>query len=54
MTEQELIDYLTANLSLQVNNTQDPFDWHNHFTVSLVLNGNVISSIELDVNDGQS
>lgn len=53
MTEEQLIDFLKANLSLTVNNTPDPYDYHDHFTVNLCLGDEVISQIVLDINDGQ-
>jgi len=54
MTEQELIDFLTTNLQLTATNTPSPWDGSDHFTVSLVLNGNTISQVVLDVNDGDN
>jgi hypothetical protein len=53
MNEQQLIEFLTNNLSLQVVNNPDPYDWNDVFTISLVLNGNTISQVVLNVNDGQ-
>jgi len=53
MTEEQLIEFLTNNLTLQVVNNPDPYDWNDVFTISLNLNGNTISQIVLDVNDGQ-
>ena len=52
MTEAELIAFLTENLSLEAVNNVNPFDTSDHFQVNLILNGNVISTVTLDVNDG--
>jgi hypothetical protein len=54
MTQQELIDFLTANLQLEAVNNVSPWDYSDHWVVNLVLNGQVISSVTLDINDGQS
>ena len=53
MTQQELIDFLTANLKLQAENHVSPWDYSDHQEVELVLNDQVISSVVLDINDGQ-
>ena len=52
MTEEQLIEFLTNNLSLQVSNNPDPYFFNDVFTVSLVLNDKVISQVVLNVNDG--
>jgi len=52
MTEEQLIEFLTNNLSLQVLNNPDPYFFNDVFTVSLVLNDKVISQVVLNVNDG--
>jgi hypothetical protein len=52
MTQDELITFLKANLSLQSYNTIDPYNTSDNFTVQLVLGDEVISSIVLNVNDG--
>jgi len=53
MTEEQLIEFLKNNLSLQVSNNPDPYFYNDVFTISLVLNGNTtISQIVLNVNDG--
>ena len=52
MTEQQLIDYLTANLSIKSFNTIGPYDDTDNFTVQLLLNGKVISQTVLNINDG--
>jgi hypothetical protein len=53
MTQQELIDFLKANLQLQATNEVSPWDYSDHWVVNLVLNDQVISSVTLDINDGQ-
>jgi len=52
MTEQDLIAFLTANLTINSFNTVGPYDDSDNFTVQLLLNGKVISETVLNVNDG--
>jgi hypothetical protein len=52
MTQEELIAFLKANLSLQSYNTVDPYNTSDNFTVQLLLGEEVISTIVLNVNDG--
>jgi len=52
MNEQQLIDFLTQNLTINSFNTINPFNDSDNFTVQLVLNGNVISETVINVNDG--
>jgi len=53
MNQAELIEFLKKNLSLTVSNTCDPWDKHSHIVIDLVLNGENISEIVIDCNDGE-
>jgi hypothetical protein len=52
--QQQIIDFLKANLTLQAVNNVSPWDTSDNFDVSLVLCGNIISTVTLNVNDGQT
>ena len=52
MNEAQLIEFLKKNLSLTVSNTSDPWDKHSHIVIDLVLNGETIREMVVDVNDG--
>lgn len=52
MNEAELIEFLTNNLTITAVNNPDPYYTFDVFTVSLCLQGNVISQTTLVVNDG--
>jgi hypothetical protein len=54
MTEQELIDFLKANLTINSFNTVGPYDDTDNFTIQILLNGQVISQTLLNVNDGSN
>jgi hypothetical protein len=54
MTEQELIDFLKANLTINSFNTVGPYDDTDNFTIQILLNGQVISQTVLNVNDGSN
>jgi hypothetical protein len=50
--QQQLVDFLKKNLTINSYNTVNPFDDTDNFTVQLILNGEVISQTTLNVNDG--
>ena len=50
--QQQLIEFLKENLSINSYNTVGPFDDTDNFTIQIVLNGEVISQTILNVNDG--
>jgi hypothetical protein len=52
MTQQELIDFLKANLTINSINNVSPFDDSDNFTVQILLGDVVISETVLNVNDG--
>jgi len=54
MTEADLVAFLKANLTLQVTNTPDPWDYHDHIVIDLCLQGETISEIVIDIGDGDS
>lgn len=50
--QQQLVEFLKENLSINSYNTVSPFDDTDNFTIQIVLNGEVISQTILNVNDG--
>jgi hypothetical protein len=52
MTQDELIAFLKANLSLRSHNTIHPYNTSDNFTIQLVLGDEVISTQVLHVNNG--
>jgi hypothetical protein len=52
MTQQELIDFLKANLTINSFNTVGPYDDADNFTIQILLDGQIISQTVLNVNDG--
>jgi hypothetical protein len=52
MTEQELIAFLTANLTINSVNAVGPYDDSDNFTVQIVLKGTVIGETVLNINNG--
>lgn len=50
--QQQLVEFLKENLSINSYNTVGPFDDTDNFTIQIVLNGEVISQTILNVNDG--
>jgi hypothetical protein len=50
--QQQLVDFLKKNLTINSYNTVNPFNDTDNFTVQLILNGEVISQTTLNVNDG--
>lgn len=54
MTQQELIDFLKANLTINSFNTVGPYDDTDNFTIQILLDGQIISQTVLNVNDGSN
>jgi len=48
----DIAQFLTGNLTLNATNMVSPWDNSDHWVINLVLEGQTISSVTLDINDG--